>query len=397
MSESAGLTRGDLSSLGALLALLHRADAAFDSVAATYRFWRHEERASAAWRAQIEEEKLRGAAITSFALHDDSDRPAETEEVLRIWRAGGCVREEREGGPRDGAYAVRDGDAWWAWDNRNGANSNQADLTVGYSVGEEVSLMLDPTPLLGALRFTPTGRGRVAGRETMTADAVPRLRDERRPSPAFELHQLGSGGDRYGLQVDAERGVLLEVVATRDGEPFHRITTERIAFDDPIDPERLRFVPPAGEEVRSAWGQHRLRHVPLTEAQQLAPFTVLVPERIPADWRSRYTFVEPSQRPPHAACVLINYHSDDGHESVSLSEYAAGEQPDQYDLMIKHDEWQTITRNGTDVRARAPGGQAQAYIERDGTFVFVSSDTLTAEQLAGLAAGLKPAPNTSSV
>ena len=115
MSESAGLTRGDLSSLGALLALLHRADAAFDSVAATYRFWRHEERASAAWRAQIEEEKLRGAAITSFALHDDSDRPAETEEVLRSWRAAGCVREEREGGPRDGAYAVRDGDAWWAW------------------------------------------------------------------------------------------------------------------------------------------------------------------------------------------------------------------------------------------------------------------------------------------
>jgi hypothetical protein len=43
--------------------LLHRADAAFDRVEATYRIWRHEERASAAWQAEIEEEKRRGAAM----------------------------------------------------------------------------------------------------------------------------------------------------------------------------------------------------------------------------------------------------------------------------------------------------------------------------------------------
>lgn len=397
MSEDAGPTLGDLPQLGELLALLHRADAAFDSVEATYRIWRHEERSSAAWRAQIEEEKRRGAAISSFALADDSDRPAETERVLRIWRAEGRVREEHEYGLRDGAYTVRDGDAWWTWDDRNGASSNQGDLKLGYSDGEEVSLMLDPTPLPGALRFTPTGRGGLAGRETITADAVPRLSDKRRPPRVFELHQLGSGGDRYALQVDAERGVLLEVVATRDGEPFHRIATERIAFDRPIDPERFRFVPPAGEKVQPAWGRHRLRHVPLMEAQQLAPFTVLIPERIPPDWRSSYAFIEPSPRPPSAVCVAINYHADDGHESVSLSEYAAGDQPEQYNLMIKHDEWQTITRNGTDIRVRAPGNQAQAHIERDGTFVFLSSETLTAEQLASLAAGLKPAPTTSSI
>lgn len=137
--------------------------------------------------------------------------------------------------------------------------------------------MLNPTPLLGALRFTPTGRGSLAGRKTITADAVPRLSDPRHPPRVFELHQLGSGADRYMLQVDAERGVLLEVVATRDGEPFHRITTQRIAFDHPIDPERFRFVPPPGEEVHPAGGPHRLKHVALTEAQHLAPFTVLIP------------------------------------------------------------------------------------------------------------------------
>lgn len=105
-------------------------------------------------------------------------------------------------------------------------------------------------------------------------------------------------------------------------------------------------------------------------------------------------------RPPSPASISLNYHSDDGHESVSLSEYAAGDKPDQYDLMIQHGGWRTSTRNGTDVQVRGPGGpgsQAQAYIERAETFVFLTSETLAAEQLATLAAGLKPAPSTSSI
>jgi hypothetical protein len=87
MAEVAEPGLGDLPSLGELLALLHRADAAFDQVAASYRIWRQEERASAARLAQVEQEKRRGAAISSFAFSDDSDRPVEVEEVLRVWRA----------------------------------------------------------------------------------------------------------------------------------------------------------------------------------------------------------------------------------------------------------------------------------------------------------------------
>jgi hypothetical protein len=396
MAEVAEPGVGDLPSLGELLALLHRADAAFDNVTASYRILRQEERASAARLAHVEQEKRRCAAISSVGFSDDADRPVETEEVLRVWRAEGRVREEHEGGSRDGAYLVREGDAWWTWDERNGAHSNEGDLTLRYSDGEQLSLMLDPTPLLGTLRFTPTGRGRVAGREAIIAEAVPRLSGRRERPHMFELYQLGGGADRYVLQVDAERGVLLEAVACRDGEPFQRITTEQAAFDHAIDPERFRFAPPVGEEIQPPWSRHRLQRVPLAEAQQLAPFTVLVPERIPADWGASYTFVEPSRRPPSAACVFINFRSDDGHESVSLSQYAVGDQPDQYNLMLKRDDWQTINRNGTDVKVRS-GSQTQAHIERDATFVFLTSETLTAEQLVTIAAGLKPAPTASSV
>ncbi len=70
--------------------------------------------------------------------------------------------------------------------------------------------------------------------------------------------------------------------------------------------------------------------------------------------------------------------------------------------MISNDDWpwRTITRNGTDVRVRRPSGpsaQAQAYIEHSETFVFMMSETLTGDELATLAAGLKPAPSTRRI
>jgi len=70
--------------------------------------------------------------------------------------------------------------------------------------------------------------------------------------------------------------------------------------------------------------------------------------------------------------------------------------------MISNDDWpwRTITRNGTDVRVRRPSGpsaQAQAYIEHSETFVFMMSETLTGDELATLAAGLKPAPHQKNL
>lgn len=180
------------------------------------------------------------------------------------------------------------------------------------------------------------------------------------------------------------------------GEPFQEITTIEIAFDQPIGDELFRFEPPAGEQVQPVGQRPRPQRVTATEAQQRASFTVLIPDRIPADWHVDCVFIEPSQRPPRPASLTLNYHSDDGHESVSLSQYSASEKPDQYELMIKHGGWRTIARDGTDVQARTPGGpgsQAQAYIERGETFVFLISETLTGEELATLATGLKPAPS----
>ena len=262
--------------LGALLVLLHGADAPVDTVEVVYRLWRHRDRAYAAFAADVEKQKRQGASITSYGPGKAEPAPAEYEETVRIWRAGARVRVEHHGGERDGYYAVTDGPLWWMWDERNGAHSNQDDPSVGSGIGEELQIMLNPVPLLSSLRFQPTGSSEVAGRPALRAHGIPRPQDTRH-GPAFELHELGTGADSYELEVDRQLGVLLAVTAIREKQPFHRITTLAAAFDQPIPDEVFRFEAPAGERIQSRWGEERVEHVTLVEAQQRAPFTVLSP------------------------------------------------------------------------------------------------------------------------
>jgi hypothetical protein len=279
-----------------------------------------------------------------------------------------------------------------------GAMSNQDDPSVGSGVGQELEVMLNPTPLLSSLRFRVTGSSQVAGRATVTAHAVARPYDPRH-GRSLGLHQLGTGAHHYQLEVDQERGVLLAVTAIRDEQPFHKITAMAIRFDEPIAAETFQFNPPEGEAIQANRDRHRRQHLTLTEAQQRAPFTVLMPDRVPASWQVHCTFVEASQRPPSPPQVSLSYRSDDGHESVSIDQMAAGDRASHhYENMVAGDDWHDATRDGATVKVRPAGwGQAQAYLEGEGTFVFLVSDNLTGDQLATIDAGLRPAPDTGGI
>ncbi len=400
---------GGLPNVGVLLALLDRADDPFETVAVTYRVWRHTARFAAAFRAQMEIEKRRGLVVGTVSggqrskaggarEEREEQRPPEREELVRIWRAGDRCREEFPS--RGGRYGVRVGDLWWSWDQANGARTNGNEPGVRSGIGQEFSSMLAPARLLGVLRFEVTGRAIVAGRAAITARALPRLTETAGPrGPWFQLNSLGNGADRYELAVDEQRGVLLSVVALRDDEPFHEITTVTIAFDEPIADEHFRFVAPAGEEIRSIRDGQRSRHVTVVEAQQLAPFTVLIPEQIPASWHTHCQYRDPSERPAHAARVALYYRSDDGHESVHITQVAVADRAG-FDELTRGEGWQDVTRDSTVVRVTKPGpagGQTQAHLERAGTFVFLMSETLDGDQLATLAARLKPAAKNASI
>ena len=386
----------DAVELGELLVLLHGADAAVEAIELMYRVWRHREREREAFVADAEEQKRRGASITLYGYGEVEPELAEVEETVRIWRAGERIRVEHHGGERDGYYAVADGPLWWMWDERNGAHSNRDDPSVGSGVGEELQIMMNPVPLLSSLRFQPMGSSEVAGRPTLTAHGVPRPHDIRH-GRAFELHELGTGADLYELEVDRQLGVLLAVTAIRDQQPFHRITTLAAAFDEPIPDEIFRFEPPAGEQIQSTWGEERVEQVTLVEAQQRAPFTLLMPDTVPANWQVQCRLIRPSERPPSPMQIGLSYHSTDGHESVSISQFPAGGS-NPYGELGHGEDWETVTCAGIEMKTRpASWGQAQVELERDGTLVHLMSDNLTRDQVLTIAAGLRPAPSTSSV
>ena len=398
VSESSVRVGADRGGLGELLVLLHGADAPRARLTVSYRVWRHQERLQAAFLADVEERRRGGASVGVFSYGSrDGSEPAEVQETVRIWRDGERCRVEHHGGQQDGYYAVVDGPLWWMWNEQSGAHSNQDDPSVGFGgIGKELQIMLNPVPLLGALRFEPVGSAEVAGRPTLTARGFPRPLDTRH-GPGFTLSDLGTGAEHYELEIDRELGVLLAVTAVRDGQPFHRITTLSLSFEEPIPDKRFRFEPPPGEEIQSRWGEERVEHVTLVEAQQRAPFTVLMPDTVPASWQVQCRLVRPSVRPPSPMQIGLIYRSVDGHESVSLSQFPAGG-ANPYRRLGDGDDWERVTRDGIEMRTRPTRwGQAQVELEQDGTFVHLMSDNLTREQVLKIAAGLRPAPSTSSI
>jgi hypothetical protein len=185
--------------------------------------------------------------------------------------------------------------------------------------------------------------------------------------------------------------------AIRSEQPFHRVMTLAAAFDQPIPDETFRFEPPAGEQIQSMWGEERVEHVTLVEAQQRAPFTVLMPDTVPANWQVQCRLIRPSERPPSPMQIGLIYRSIDGHESVSLSQFPAGGS-NPYRELGDGQGWETVARGGIEMRTRpARWSQAQVELERDGTFVHLMSDNLTRDQVLTIAAGLRPAPSTSSI
>jgi hypothetical protein len=382
--------------LGALLVILHDADKWPLTVEATYRVWRHRVRVQEASVAQAEREKRRhGSVSVRYGTGRGEPQPDEEVHTVRIWRDGEKVREERHGGQRDGYYAVANPPLWWMWDERIGARSNEDDPTVGHHVGQDMELMLEPTSLLSSLRFQVTGTSAVAGRGTVTTHAIPRAPDNRF-GPSIGLGAIGTGADYYELEVDAERGVLLAASAFRKGEPFHSITALAIQLGQRINPNVFRFKPPEGEEIQSTWDRPRLQSVTLVEAQQQAPFTVMMLDTVPTNWQVQCRLIEASKRRRSSTTVVVSYRSTDGHESISINQTAAGA-PDRPGIGNEED-WETVTHGERTIKTRpASWGQAQARFESEGTYVNLMSDNLTRDQLVKIAAEMRPAPSTSSI
>jgi hypothetical protein len=177
--------------------------------------------------------------------------------------------------------------------------------------------LLDPVELVAALRFGAPSVGTVAGRPVLAVDATPR---EEERGAAFL--RIGPGADVVELSFDAETGALLRSEARLGGEPFHRIEVSAIAYG-PVPPEAFAVAPPEGYEgTAQRW--MRPVELPLHQLAATAPFTVLVPERVPAGWRlGGSQLLDAREQPAIEATAFLDYVSPEGAYSVSIRERAS--------------------------------------------------------------------------
>ena len=120
---------------------------------------------------------------------------------------------------------------------------------------------------------------------------------------------------------------------------------------------------------------------------------MLIPARVPDDWRVRCSYFAGAERPPSGPRVSINYRSDSAHEDLSIGESAASD-PDPIHVADRSD-WEHIDRGGHALLVRARGErfpESQVRVERDGTRVYMFSSSLARERMIELAAGLVAAP-----
>ena len=261
---------------GSLLQLMHDAVKGWETFQAECREWRHTQRGFEAfvrmYEGRGEMHGLRGPS--------DTDAPEVIEEVVRLWVGAGMHRIRQETilpGGRTGAIIVVDGDRWWFFNPCQGVLRH--DGGDSHSVGTfDVASFLDPAAVIPDLDFGAIGAGDVDGRACWVVDATPRepLHGERRPG-----NRLPGGADHYRLWIDQQRGVALRIEASWRGEPFSIREATGVVFDTGFPDELFDYRPPAGAPVFSTQDELDVREVSIQEAARAAPFTVLIPSRLP--------------------------------------------------------------------------------------------------------------------
>jgi outer membrane lipoprotein-sorting protein len=297
--------------------------------------------------------------------------PEELEAIARYWADGNRHRQETEGTGRT-MTIVSDGERTWTWTPEAGA--------VVYDRGSFATNeheLLEPIGLVVAFELEPFGRTEVAGRPALHVRARPRELESR-------LHSLGFGADELELAVDVERGILLRTEARHADAAFRIVEVSEVEFDVELPPETFVFQAPEGETVRSSDEAYRFDYVTVEEAARAASFVVWIPNGL--DERGRHTVIyrPASERPDLDESVHLLFH-DDALHSFSLEE--AGVRL----LAWRDDVPRIVERAGVELRV-FEGKPLEVHLERGGTHIRISSDTLDVDALTTIATLLAEAP-----
>jgi len=156
-----------------------------------------------------------------------------------------------------------------------------------------------------------------------------------------------------------------------------------IAFDEEFPPETFSFELPEGESFRPLFPHPE--HVTLERAAELAPFTVLSPGEVPADWQLHFLYLPGEDRPLLPPTVNLHYHSSDTSQQLNIAQTESAA-TDQHEWLVWEEHGGVLVAGPSEPRGLEP---SYVRIERNGTRATLSSAELPRERLLALALSLK--------
>lgn len=358
--------------LGDLLELLHRGGRDLRSVRATIRTGHDPEVLQAVAVESMERSGAPASQVAAFRAQASGPAP---DRVTHLW----LQPPDRHREESDWGVNVRDGERWWRAPPGMPPMTNHGDPARGQAAPAEHQHLFRPGAFVGQLDLEAAGETEVAGRATRLVRARP---DPPEPPAWSELHRLGMEADAYELAVDAERGVLLRVVAFHGGRMMTWTTVEAVAFDEDLDPTLFCLDLPPGEEFadpRDLMGPRRARS--LAEVAREAPFSVFAPREVPPGWHADAYFKPAQAGGP--AFAMIAYAEVGARAHLSIFQQPGDAASAGFGGEL---EW----RRQDELEVGESDLGAGVRLERDGTRIELRSSELAAEELVRVARTLEP-------
>lgn len=217
-----------MSTLAALLELVHGAHDHVRTFQAEYRDWSHPLPTHELVVGFGEDGRKR-----AVGWRGAGPWAKEAVTTRRIWlERPDRLRVEIWNGPQLVRVGVRDGIRWWRWDRPDGPITGE--LAESDTEAELPPLLrpllLSPAVVAASVRLKPAGRGIRAGREVLVAHASPRGGLPREVSVELEF--------------DVENGTLLRRAVSKNGRVVQSAEAIEARFDRSIDHQRFVFISP---------------------------------------------------------------------------------------------------------------------------------------------------------
>jgi len=256
---------------------------------------------------------------------------------------------------RDG-WEVSDGESIWSGKVGGEVTVKECQKDPRHSIPADIARHFNAgllREIISALALEEIGAVETAGRPCVRLRATPRKGEQLWP------HWLPHGAEHYELRADPLTGTLLYIAGYQGGQIFEVNEVTEVHFDEHLSGELFRYDAAAGETIPPT--APISERISLAEAIARMPFTVLVPQRLSSEAKSRREVMYQPAR--------------SGREGSLAIVYGGGlwvRQGDQPDSELAELEFETVEYQGRTLQISDPGigdGYFVATIEQDGTHV----------------------------